>query len=966
MKPSTETISADVFWTRLESSGLIDRAGVADLRREFESRGRAGGQGGGSAAAGAREVAEWLHARKALTSWQARRLLKGEKGPLVLGDYRLLERVENPWRTMLMRAVHAPSGRPVALVLLDPKRSRALDAWTGVVSRTTIATQASDPVLSRTWALEDVDGVRFIVCEDLRADSLADALGAGITNDLAQAGRVAFVLAGAVAELQRLGTPHGGLFLDAVLDPAGSVRLLQYPLTGDPHVFPLRLPLDDAEAFGRLGIRAASIAPELVATGGVCTEAADVYALGAILHVLVGAGLPNWRGSAEATLAAACRGIRPPDPARVPPPVAALLSYMLAPDPAARYPTAFDAAQAIAACFGLEPLPASAAMPPRPVVAALTAGGPAGFEAGPHPAAATGAPIAPQGLSDAAPPDKTASKRRRSGGNGMLVPAIGGTVALGALLLGALFLTGTPKGVPEKPDAGGPADSAEQKAAQAIDTGPIDTGPDEDEIASPDAAMPGGTGGSFSDSDAPPRRDAEASVTIVDDPGALWESPTHGKPPDLAYLPVGSQLVLTVRLADTLANREGRRFLEALGPEVQKAVEEVTALAGLGPEGIDRLTAAWQADEAGRPVVGYVLESAAPLDRTRLKTAWGQTTPRKTGEETVQIGRDAAFCLPVSGGGRLLVVAPEAILTRTLEAGGMPLFTPDMEEFVASLDGDSHVVLFGAPAFLAADGRTLLSGPLAGLADPLAEVLDESVRAAAVSIHFGPTFYVEMAAYPADRAAAGGLARSLAETVRGLPARIESAVAALDPAPYGRTVVLRLPSMIRVVDAYLRHAAEGRLALANCHLPPQAGHNLALAAEIALQQAGRPVAAVAAAGPKAAPAADTAAAKLQKTISLTFAKDTLERSIQMLSEEIDLPMEILGADLQLDGITKNMSFALDEREKTADAILRTIFAKANPDGKLVYVLRNRDGVESLEVTTRAAADKRKDTLPEGF
>jgi hypothetical protein len=107
-------------------------------------------------------------------------------------------------------------------------------------------------------------------------------------------------------------------------------------------------------------------------------------------------------------------------------------------------------------------------------------------------------------------------------------------------------------------------------------------------------------------------------------------------------------------------------------------------------------------------------------------------------------------------------------------------------------------------------------------------------------------------------------------------------------------------------------------------------------------------------------------APLQKKISLVFAKDTLEKSIQMLAEEIGMPMEILGGDLQLEGITKNQSFGLDERDKPAETVLRTILAKSDSAGRLVYVIRKRDGVESVEITTKAAAAKRGDTVPPGF
>ena len=72
--------------------------------------------------------------------------------------------------------------------------------------------------------------------------------------------------------------------------------------------------------------------------------------------------------------------------------------------------------------------------------------------------------------------------------------------------------------------------------------------------------------------------------------------------------------------------------------------------------------------------------------------------------------------------------------------------------------------------------------------------------------------------------------------------------------------------------------------------------------------------------------------------------------------------------LQLEGITKNQSFGLDEKNKPADEILRNIMLKANPDGKLVYVVKSKQpgGEEVLLITTRAAAGKRGDTLPPEF
>ena len=50
--------------------------------------------------------------------------------------------------------------------------------------------------------------------------------------------------------------------------------------------------------------------------------------------------------------------------------------------------------------------------------------------------------------------------------------------------------------------------------------------------------------------------------------------------------------------------------------------------------------------------------------------------------------------------------------------------------------------------------------------------------------------------------------------------------------------------------------------------------------------------------------------------------------------------------------------ASDNRDKPAEAVLRTILAKSDSGGRLVYIIRKQDGVESIEISTKAAAAKR--------
>jgi hypothetical protein len=281
------------------------------------------------------------------------------------------------------------------------------------------------------------------------------------------------------------------------------------------------------------------------------------------------------------------------------------------------------------------------------------------------------------------------------------------------------------------------------------------------------------------------------------------------------------------------------------------------------------------------------------------------------------------------------------------------------------LDRTRHLTLLGSPHYLMTDGRPLMAGPLAGLVEPLGGFFGDGVRAAALSLHFGDNFYAEVDTIATRAEPAKSLAGRLAQQIEKIADAVENYCAAINPHPYGRKLVMRLPAMIRVVAANARFGAEGKGVVLNTYLPRHAGHNLVLASELALEQTpGSAGAAAPGKTPAAAPGGPTGG--LQKKISLVFAKDTLEKSIQMLSDEIGIPMEILGGDLQLDGITKNQSFGLDERDKPAEAVLRTILAKSDSGGRLVYIIRKRDGVESIEISTKAAAAKRGDTLPPGY
>jgi len=269
----------------------------------------------------------------------------------------------------------------------------------------------------------------------------------------------------------------------------------------------------------------------------------------------------------------------------------------------------------------------------------------------------------------------------------------------------------------------------------------------------------------------------------------------------------------------------------------------------------------------------------------------------------------------------------------------------------------------------------LFSGSAARLEKPLIWFAGEGLTALAISLHWDENFFVELLAAATIDTAEHILAKRFSERVEQLPAGIEDYVFQLDIQPYGRRLLARLPEMVRALARYARTGHAEGYALVRCYLPPEAGQNLLLAAELSLVE---PLRQMAATPTPNAPAASSVEERLNQVASLSFSRDTLEAALETLGREVGVEIVILGTDLQLAGITKNQSFGLDEQNRPAGEILLEILKLANPDKsstgltdprqKLVYVVKplQPGGPKVIAVTTRDAATRRGDPLPEAF
>jgi hypothetical protein len=473
---------------------------------------------------------------------------------------------------------------------------------------------------------------------------------------------------------------------------------------------------------------------------------------------------------------------------------------------------------------------------------------------------------------------------------------------------------------------------------------------------------------------------AEAPESIIDDPTGqlLWAPPASGPPISLAYVPAGTQCLIHLRPAAIANHPEGERVLAALGPWGRSVVDQLQSLTGGNLAEISSLLVTFTVSAENTLEATLRVEFATPLDEPALAKRLPSAKRAERKGVAVRLADGRAYFL-VDSPTPALIIAPPNIAAELIDAGDeAPPLVRDVEALVEQTDAERDVTLIVAPNFLQASGNELLVADAAPLHDALRWLLGDEATAIAISVDWGDDFFAELRATPALNVPARRLAAKLRERINQTPAEVEELVLADAWHPYGRKVIARLPGMLRTLARYTRAGEEDRQAIVRAYLPAAAGHNLLMAGELLLTQPHGDGSSQVAASDSAPSPPASVAEKLATKTSLSFAKESLEQAVSLLADDIGVEIVIAGGDLQLDGITKNQSLGLDLRDRPAGEILLEILLRANPDRqatgpadprqKLVYVVEptTTGAAERIIVTTRTAAEKRGDRLPEPF
>lgn len=236
---------------------------------------------------------------------------------------------------VVYRAVHRMMNRPVALKIIRPEFLASPQAVDRFRREVRAAAQLAHPNIVAAYDAEEVGGVHFLVMEFVNGKTL-DAI-------VAKRGRLAVPVACHLARQVALGLDHAhsrGMVhrdikpMNLILAEKSRVKILDFGLALS------RNPDDSAEAATREGVMLGTLiysAPEQRRSAGSVDHRADLYSLGATFAFLLTGDhpldYPNW-------------------PASVPAELRAMLTKLMAENPADRYPSAKSVADALAPWCG--------------------------------------------------------------------------------------------------------------------------------------------------------------------------------------------------------------------------------------------------------------------------------------------------------------------------------------------------------------------------------------------------------------------------------------------------------------------------------------------------------------------------------------------------------------------------------------------------------------------------------------
>jgi serine/threonine protein kinase len=340
--------------------GLLIRSRLLPLdeaRALYERWQKEAGAGAGNVV----QFTRWLVANRYLTEYQAGLLSRGHADGFFLNQYKILDRLGKGRMAGVYEAMH-PTGQRVAIKVLPPSKARD-QALARFQREARLALKLKHPNVVRSFQVGQAGELHYLVMEHLEGETLDEVLQRRSKLPPAEAVRLVYQALLGLQHIHEQGMVHRDLKPSNLMLVPGAGGPPDTTLQATVKILDIGLarPLYDETAPDKpphLGLTSEGVmlgtpdymAPEQARDPRSCDIRADVYSLGCVLYHAV-AGQPPFpdknvlsqmiRHATEAP-----RPLRELNPA-VADGLQQIVSWMLAKDPAQRYPTPERAAQAL-------------------------------------------------------------------------------------------------------------------------------------------------------------------------------------------------------------------------------------------------------------------------------------------------------------------------------------------------------------------------------------------------------------------------------------------------------------------------------------------------------------------------------------------------------------------------------------------------------------------------------------------